>query len=65
MPYISGDSAFEQQFIEFVTAVREQRAPQSGLAEARTVVAVMQAVHDSQSSGVPVELDLGTPSVNK
>ncbi|OKH77842.1 Gfo/Idh/MocA family protein [Mycolicibacterium sp.] len=65
VPYISGDSAFEQQFIEFVTAVREQRAPQSGLAEARTVVAVMQAVHDSQSSGVPVELDLGTPSVNK
>jgi predicted dehydrogenase len=55
-PYIEGDSAFDAQFVEFATAIHEERLPMSNAYEARTVVAVMQAVHASQASGAPVEL---------
>jgi UDP-N-acetyl-2-amino-2-deoxyglucuronate dehydrogenase len=55
-PYIHGDSAFDAQFAEFVSAIREDRVPVSSAHEARTVVAIMQAVHASQATGASVDL---------
>lgn len=55
-PYIHGDSSFERQFREFVSAITEKRTPQSSAAEARVVVAVMEAARISHQTGQPVDL---------
>ncbi|KXX61623.1 Gfo/Idh/MocA family protein [Rhodococcus sp. LB1] len=55
-PYINGDSSFNNQFREFVDAIRKGRVPQSSAEEARSVVALMEAAHVSQATGQPVDL---------
>lgn len=62
-PYIEGDSAFDAQFVEFASAIAEGRLPLSNAYEARRVVAIMAAVHASQHSGAPVDLQLPVASV--
>ncbi|ABG99257.1 probable NADH-dependent oxidoreductase (plasmid) [Rhodococcus jostii RHA1] len=57
VPYINGDSSFDNQFREFVDAIATGRTPQSSAEEARTVVALMEAAHTSQATGQPVDLD--------
>ncbi|MDN5854829.1 MAG: Gfo/Idh/MocA family oxidoreductase [Actinomycetia bacterium] len=55
-PYIDGDASFRNQFDEFVSAIGEQRPPESSAVEARAVVAVMEAVQSSQEKGQPIQL---------
>lgn len=61
-PYIDGDSAFDAQFVEFAAAIAEGRLPASDAYHARTVVAIMEAVHASQLCGAPVDLPVNAPA---
>ncbi len=56
VPYIDGDASFRGQFREFVTGIREGRAPCPRAVDGREVVRVMEAVRESQASGRRVPL---------
>jgi predicted dehydrogenase len=46
-PYIDGDPAFEGQFREFVSAIREHRAPMACAEEVRPVTQILEAARRS------------------
>lgn len=54
VPYINGDSSFDNQFREFVDAIATGRTPpQSSAEEARTVVALMEQPTHPKRPGSP------------
>jgi predicted dehydrogenase len=55
-PYIEGDEAFDNQFKEFATAIRDNRVPLCSAEEVRPVVRVLRAAHESAKLNRPVEL---------
>ena len=55
-PYIAGDPAFDAQFREFVTAIREKRQPLASGAEVRPVSQVLEAARISAAENRAVEL---------
>lgn len=55
-PYIEGDDSFRGQFREFVTAIRESRAPRPSAADGRRVVAILEAIQASHEKGQPILL---------
>jgi predicted dehydrogenase len=54
--YIDGDESFDTQFREFVTAIREGRAPLASAAEVRPSVAVLAAALESAARNQPISL---------
>jgi predicted dehydrogenase len=55
-PYINGDSSFRQQFHEFASALRHDRAPRPSAVDGRRVVAVLEAILASHAKGQAVQL---------
>lgn len=55
-PYIEGDVSFRGQFREFASAIRERRQARPSAAEGRSVVAILQAIQQSQETGQPVAI---------
>jgi predicted dehydrogenase len=56
-PYIDGDPAFESQFREFVSAIRENRAPLASAEEVRGVTQVLEAARHSAAQNRPIDLN--------
>ncbi|HET7415635.1 MAG TPA: Gfo/Idh/MocA family oxidoreductase [Arthrobacter sp.] len=57
VPYIGGDSSFNNQFREFASAIAEGRRPLTAGEDILTGVAVMEAALASARLGVPVSID--------
>jgi UDP-N-acetylglucosamine 3-dehydrogenase len=55
-PYIEGDEAFDNQFKEFASAIRDGRPPLASAEEVRPVVRVLVAASESAKLNQPVEL---------
>lgn len=55
-PYIEGDEAFDNQFKEFASAIRDGRPPLASAQEVKPVVRVLEAALESAKRNQPIEL---------
>lgn len=55
-PYIEGDSSFDGQLHEFVSAIRAGRRPESNIDDGIAVVRVLEAARESAATGLPIRL---------
>ncbi|GGD70194.1 Gfo/Idh/MocA family protein [Microbacterium murale] len=62
-PYIHGDNGFRSQLREFLSALAEGRQPSSSARSTLPVVQVMEAAHLSNTTGLPVELDVSVAGI--